>query len=376
MSEQIPKKPKAIAPEKSEASTVLVLIVLVLSVVVGYFIFFSEDKSFILKAKFTQADGLKAGAEVQCAGVKVGSVKEIRFLGIPEQTSSTEQIFELILELNPTINGQPIEKVIHKDAAVVIIIVGALGDRGVNIVPGTLSAPPVANGDYILGKIELTPAMISVNLQVIRKKFTDLQKDIEANLKWINDGKGNLGKYSKANNEAALNLKKLMAATDSLEPLLEKGNGSLGKFRRDKQFEARIERLSELANKLQQQLQKGTGATGRFMQDETLEKRINLLQERAIKLSSRFEQVAERAQKGKGSAGQFMSNPMFKKDLKELEDNLNKLSQKVSNKKGTIHLVMTDQKLSENLSLISIEMAKLAYDIRQQPRKYVKFTLF
>lgn len=374
MSAQVAKKPNLKPPEKSEALTVMVLLGLVLSVI-SYFVFSSEDKSFTLKAKFTQADGLKSGAEVQCAGVKVGTVKEIRFLGIPEETS-TGYIFELVLELNPIINGAPIEKVIHKDGVAVIVVVGALGDRGVNIVPGTPSAPSITNGDYILGEIELTPAMVSANLQGIRDEFTYLQTILEANTKLINEGNGNLGKYSKPNNEAAVNLKKLLNTTDTLQPLLEKSNGSVAKFRRDKEIEASIDKLSELADHLQDQLQTGNGSAGRFMQDENMEKRIRQLQERVINLSNRFQEVAKRAQKGNGSAGRFISDPKFMSELKELDTNFNKLSQKISSKKGTLHLVMNDPKLSENISAISIEMVKLAYDIRQKPRKYVKFTLF
>ncbi|MBI4850485.1 MAG: MCE family protein [Acidobacteria bacterium] len=372
MSGQIPKNLKP--PEKSEALTVVVLLSSIIFLVT-YFIFFSENKSFILKAKFTQADGLKSGAEVQCAGVKVGAVKEIRFLGIPEQ-NQTPDIFELILELSPTINGAPIEKVIHKDAVAVIIVVGALGDRGVNIIPGTPSSAPVSNGDYILGKIELTPAMVSANLQGIRKKFNELQAILEENAKWINEGKGNVGKYNKANNEAAVNLKKLLATTDTLEPLLEKNKGTLGKFRNDKEIEASINRLLDLADNLQEEIEKGKGTVGRFMQDEKLEKRVREIQERSIKLSERFQQVLERAQKGKGTSGQFLNNPKLKSDLKELEASVNKLSNKITSKRGTLYLIMSDPRLSENLSAISVEIAKLAYDIRQKPRKYVKFTLF
>jgi ABC-type transporter Mla subunit MlaD len=224
MSEQEPKKkPKARPPEQSEALTVTVLLALVLSLV-GYYVFFSENNSFILKAKFTQAYGLKTGAEVQCAGVKVGAVKDIRFLGVPEQITTNQELFELILELSPTINGQPIEKAIHKDATAIIIIVGSLGDRGVNIVPGTPNAPPVVNGDYILGKIDLSPAMVSANVQEIRKKFNTVLAILDANAKWVNEGNGNIGKSIKPDSEAALNLKKLLATTDTLEPLLEKSN--------------------------------------------------------------------------------------------------------------------------------------------------------
>lgn len=374
MAEQIPKKPKIKPPEQSEALTVMVLLGLVL-VVVSYFFLFSENKTFILKAKFAQADGLKIGAEVQCAGVKVGTVREIRFLEVPEGKQSPH-IFELILELSPIINGSPVEKVIHKDAVAVIIVVGALGDRGVNIIPGSPNVASVSNGDYILGEIQLTPAMVSTDLQGIRKKFTYLQILLEENSKFINQGNGNLGKYNKRDHEASVNLRNLITATDSLQPLLEKNKGSVGKFRNDIEIEASINRLFDLANKLQEELENGKGTAGRFMQDKTAEKRVRDLQDRSLKLLDRFEKISEQAQKGKGSSGQFINDPKFKDNIKELENNLNKLSQKVSSKKGTLHLAMTDPRLSENLSAISIEAAKLTYDIGKNPRKYVKFTLF
>lgn len=374
MSAQIPKKIKPKAPEQSEALTVIVLIALALAVIV-YFLFFSENTSFILKAKFTQADGLKPGAEVQCSGVKVGRVKEIKFLDIP-QNDQTKNIFELVLELSPTIRGVPIEKIIHKDGAAVIIVIGALGDRGVDIVPGTPNAPPVSTGDYLSGKIELTPAMVSSELQALKKKFAGVQAILEENSKWINEGNGNLGKYNKKDNEAAINLRNLLSTTDSIQPLLYGDKGSIGKFRKDTKIEASVNRLYKLADELQELLEKGNGTAGRFMQDETMEKRIKDIQERTINLVDRFEKIAERAQKGSGSAAQFINDAKLKNDIKELENNFNKLSTKISSKKGTIHLAMTDTRLSDNISAISIELAKLAYDIRQKPTKYVKFTLF
>lgn len=374
MSDTTAKKPKPKPPEQSEALTVLVLLGLVLSVVI-YFAFFSESKTFILKAKFNQADGLKIGAEVQCAGVKIGKVKDIDFLKIPENSKSEEDLFELILELSSTINGQPLEKVIRKDATAIIIITGSLGDRGVNIVPGTPTAPPVASGDYILGKIQLTPAMISDNVDRIRKKFNQILDILDINTKWINDGKGNIGKFYKPDNELVTNLKELNKTTDQLLPLVLKGNGTIGKFQKDEEFSKMVDRLSTSADKLQEQILNGNGASGRFSQDNTLDDRVSQLQLRANNLITRFNKLEEKVNKGSGSITKF-NNPKFKADLTLLENNIDKLSQKITNKRGTAYLLMNDPRLSDNISTISIEMAKLAYDIRQKPRKYVKFTLF
>lgn len=375
MSAQAPsRKPTIKPPEKSEALTVLVILAVALSIV-GYFVFFTKSNNFVLKARFKEADGLKIGAEVQCAGVKAGNVRNIRFLGVPV-TKGDENLFELTLELSSQINGQPIEKIIRKDAKAIIIIVGALGDRGVNIVPGTPTTPGVVNGDYILGETELTPAMISANLGVIRKKFESIQQIIEDNAKWINDGKGTLGKYNKPNNAAQISLRHLLELTDSLEPLIRKGKGTVGKFQRDKEFADRIERISKLVDELEDQIQTGNGSTGKFLKDKELDNRVVLIENRAKALLDRFQKISEKAEKGNGSAAKFLNNQEFRNDINKLETNFNQLFTKVTNKKGSLNLFINDTRLSENIGTISVEMTKLAYDIRQKPRKYVKFTLF
>ena len=38
------------------------------------------EKQVSLKARFASADGLREGAEVQLAGVRIGTVKQVRFL--------------------------------------------------------------------------------------------------------------------------------------------------------------------------------------------------------------------------------------------------------------------------------------------------------
>ncbi len=373
MSATIPKKPIPKPPEQSEALTVFVILALALSVVV-YFAFFSQPKTFILKAKFNQADGLKVGAEVQCAGVKVGNVKDIDFLEIPENANS-ENMFELIMEFSPTINGKPIQEIIHKDATAIIVITGSLGDRGVNIIPGSPTAQPVANGDHITGTIQLTPAMVSSNLQKLKNRFNEIQDILDSNTKWVNDGKGSLGKFYSENSPLTNNVNQLGKSTDDLLPLVLKGNGTVGKFYRDEELGKAYDRLSESVDKLQEQILKGNGASGRFLQDKSIDDRVSQLQQRANNLMVRFNKLQEKVQKGSGSISKFTA-PKFKSDLNSLENHFDKISQKVYNKKGTAYLLMNDPNLSDNISSISIEIAKLAYDIRLKPRKYVKFTLF
>jgi len=81
-----------------------------------------NDKSYLLKARFNSISGLKQGAVVEIAGVKVGKVEKITL-----DNGEYEAIVELSLD-----NGVKIQD----DSIASIRTAGIIGDRYVNIKPG------------------------------------------------------------------------------------------------------------------------------------------------------------------------------------------------------------------------------------------------
>lgn len=351
--------------------TVLVVVAGLL-LVAGLVVRHLVKESFIIKVKLQHADGLNTGAEVQYAGVKVGTVKAIRFLGVPDNPKSRE-IFEIVMEIDPQINGRPAGETIRKDSTAVLIATGALGDRLIDIRPGNPSAPPTLNGEYIAGGIETSVATLLDNSERIRKNSYRVNLLIAENADWVKRGRGNVGLFNSG--QLNRNVDALNKEIDALQREVERGKGTVGRFNSDKKLKESLNRLEKLTERLRKDFEGGRGSAGKFFKDEQFKQRVDALQARFNQIMSRFEQISARAQKGENSIAR-LQDERFQKQVRELEGRVNKISRMISEKQGTAGLFLHDSRLTENMGEISTELVKLLYDFQQKPTRYVKFTIF
>lgn len=363
-----PKQPKP----KSELMTIVV-IGLMFAVVVDFLIWRRVYRPFILKAKFEHADGIKPGAPVYLSGVKVGSVQGFRFLEVP-RNSNTDEYFEIIFELNDEINGYPTGEMIRKDATAKLIVTGSLGDRSIDIFPGTGLAPPTASGDYIKSEVELNVSMLVDRSQTMQDNFNKVLKIIEEREAYYKAGHGTLGRFN--GKEFERNLDSLQQETGLLMNQLESGRGTLSNFKRDKQLNELLKRMDAAVQRLQKDFNEGNGNAAKFIRDQReLEEKVAALQTRFDRISVLVERIVQRSQKGSGSLA-LITTPKFKADLRQFRENIESISKSIEQKRGTLGLMLYDSRLSQNFSYIGAELDRLVYDIRQNPRRYIKFTLF
>lgn len=105
-----------------------------LSVKLGDMNFFG-DKTYQVKASFYSVSGLKEGANVEIAGVRVGKVARINL-----DLTSYEAMVELALE-----NGVKIQE----DSIASVRTAGIIGDKYINISPGGSPQNIEAGGEII-----------------------------------------------------------------------------------------------------------------------------------------------------------------------------------------------------------------------------------
>ena len=115
---------------------------------VGWF----EDKTYKVKASFTSISGLKEGASVEIAGVKVGKVEKIHL-------DNGEYEAVVLLSINNKVKLQ-------EDSIASIRTAGIIGDRFVNIKPGG-SEEIIKPG----GQLEETESAISLEELVSKYIF-------------------------------------------------------------------------------------------------------------------------------------------------------------------------------------------------------------
>jgi phospholipid/cholesterol/gamma-HCH transport system substrate-binding protein len=112
----------------------------------------------ILKAYFSNAMGLRAGAPVRLAGVDIGSVKSVR--AVPELKQFP---VEAVLVLSPSYTLQ-----IPNDATASLETEGVLGETYVDIDARSASGPPIGNG----GTLRSIP-VVQMSTEQIVQKATD-----------------------------------------------------------------------------------------------------------------------------------------------------------------------------------------------------------
>jgi len=106
--------------------------------------------NYIIEARFTSVSGLKEGAFVEAAGVRIGHVKSITYL--PE-----DALARVILRIQDIIT-------IPDDATASIRTAGIIGDKFVKITPG-------GSPDYLESGMEITETEPSINLEELISKY-------------------------------------------------------------------------------------------------------------------------------------------------------------------------------------------------------------
>ncbi|MGE4234040.1 MAG: MlaD family protein [Bacteriovoracia bacterium] len=184
---------------------------------------FSRDLTF--KARFSQIEGLVAGANVKIAGIRVGQVAKINY---DSSDGSVEVYFSV---------GTDYKDAIHQDSIVGIATQGVLGDRFLVLSGGTPSAPVMADGaelkseepkdfkDYLSGADALLISLknTAVNLEHILAAFNRDNRP-EVFFK-------NMSSFSISLNKTAQEMSNIKKSIDNLASItakIDRGQGTIG----------------------------------------------------------------------------------------------------------------------------------------------------
>jgi phospholipid/cholesterol/gamma-HCH transport system substrate-binding protein len=138
----------------SEARSIEVKVgalILVSLVLLGGFILvmggLSFEKTYPVYVDFDNPGGLLSGAAVRVGGVKVGSVKDLEFLGGKVDPKTGRRV---VVRAQIAIEKR-IEDSIHQDADFYVTAQGVLGEQFLAINPGSPDKPPLGEGAEVKG---------------------------------------------------------------------------------------------------------------------------------------------------------------------------------------------------------------------------------
>jgi phospholipid/cholesterol/gamma-HCH transport system substrate-binding protein len=363
-----------------------------------------------LKARFSSADGLREGAQVQFAGVPIGKVTDIKLL--PPDNPDDAKI-EAVMSVDTMLDGKPISQRIRTDSTAQLIATSVLAnDKIINITPGTPEGSAVAANHVLDSSTSISINQLTQTGNDLLKQINKMAIPTNEILNKANQGEGTLGQIIN-NDELYRNLNSTIGETKlsvlKVQNILDRvksGDGTAGKLLNDPELYNNLNNSVSQLEQIAADLINGKGTAGKFLTDEALyndtqatirdvRKSINELKptiQRIDKISSDFEVITRELNEGKGTAGKFLKDEKLYDDARLALERVNALSVKVESilsdaqgGKGTLGKVLTDETLYNNLNStlsnvnqLSSESTKLIYDFRQNPKKYltIKFELF
>ncbi len=131
--------------------TATLILVLVFAWLMGAKNPFTKNTEFFVTYNF--AGGIEVGSPVRVAGIKVGRVEKINFFVPDKDYAAPDTKADKVLtplKLKISISKEAAEGV-RKDSKFYINIAGIIGERYIEVTPGTLTAPKVTSSDVLRG---------------------------------------------------------------------------------------------------------------------------------------------------------------------------------------------------------------------------------
>jgi len=335
----------------------------------------------IVRTEMNSVDGLRRGAEVRLSGVRVGSVKTIRFSQIPKNLNAQNNI-EIIMEIDGKLDGRPAAERIRSDSKAYLKTAGVLGDNIIDITPGTLQGVQIKDGDFIPSVEQKTVGDIINAAQTAVGNLNYISDDIRAITRKLRVGEGSsFGKF--INDESFyVNMDRAVRQAENLLRSIREGQGTAGQLINNPElYKEALEVVTQfrrISDQLNNQISGGKGTLGRLIKDEELYNRASALLTNLETTSARLDRTAEKIERGEGNLGKLITDEKLFTDARETVDKLKTIATRLERGEGTAGLMLTDERLYNNVNSLSAELTKMLYDFRQNPRKYlsVKVALF
>ncbi|MFZ2196363.1 MAG: MlaD family protein [Thermodesulfovibrionales bacterium] len=309
----------------------------------------------LIKVDIRDAAGLRTGSPVWFAGIEVGSVKSI---GLSPQYGII-----VTISVNREVMGY-----LKKDSHATVQTMGLLGDKYVELSSGSATAPALRHGEMLDGVAETSAQDMVATVEVLLKKMDDVVEQIGTLIKTIGEGQGTIAQLLR---DPALynNLKDASERISAMTAALQNGKGSAGKLISDDLLYNRLLAASESMERFGSKLDKEQGTLNRFVEDPALYDRL-------LGAASSFEDFSTKLSKGQGTLNRLIEDPQVYENLAQSSARLSAILQRIEKGEGTAGMLVRDEELAQELKDTIKELKELTSDIRENPKKYFKFSVF
>jgi len=135
------------------------------------------ESSYSLSARFRNVGGLRQGNNVRYGGIEVGTVSKVTILD------------DTTMQVDMSIKSE-MKSIIRKDAATSIVTDGVIGNRVVNISPGSVKAPYAVDGDMLQVKTQVNTEEMMATLSQTNQNISEISEKLKVTVTRINNSDG------------------------------------------------------------------------------------------------------------------------------------------------------------------------------------------
>lgn len=333
----------------------------------GVLLMGQKTKMFVTKGtmRIVMSDvvGLKVGAPVWLAGVDVGLVTDILFA---DPKNSNEVSIDIEVDTGAM-------KKIGGDSKITIKTRGLMGEKYVDILPSKQysdNPPAVLQGTSV------------AKLDDAIQKASDTFDKVNGIIDNINQGKGTLGKLNK-DETLYNNIARLAVEMKSLVITINHGDGTLGKLNRDPAPYNKLISILNRADRTLQDIQASDGTLNKLIYDKTLYTKLSALADKSIQAADDVHELNKRLVSKDSTVGLLLNDREFydkgmslltraESSVKVIEE----VTAKVKAGDGTAGKLVNDRELYNKMNKMVDDLDVLVNDFKENPRKYIRFSVF
>jgi phospholipid/cholesterol/gamma-HCH transport system substrate-binding protein len=304
---------------------------------------------YSVKAMFDNIAGLKKGAPVRVAGVEVGAVSDVQFVG---------DRVEVTLELSEENRTR-----VTTESRASLGSVSLLGEAAVDVTPSSRGTPIPEWGYIVTTPPAASIAEATAKVNAGLEEATAMIKDLRA-------GRGTVGQLF-TNDSVYRELERFISSAEQVTAQINSGRGTLGRLTTDPALYNELQASTKTLNEVIARIRSGEGSLGKLLNDPAMANSLTAA-------TQNLEGITARINRGEGTAGKLLTETQLYDRLNGVVDRLDTLTSRLNAGEGTAGQLLQDKQLYENMTQAVAEMRDLFAQIRKDPRKYlnVKVSIF
>ena len=257
--------------------------------------------------------GLIEGAPVTLAGQRIGQVEQIRFIPVDQRAGGANLSVRLSL-------SEQVQEQVREDSRASLRTQGLLGDRFVDISPGSPAYPILRPGDTIPSEPALDYEQVLETASTTLNQVQDVVTDLEVVTTSLAAGEGTLGALL-ADDRL---YERMTAATTELAGLLRavnRSDGTLARLIDDPTLYNRLDAALVRLDSIGRVVLEGQGTLGRLVRDDTLYEGLVDVVGRADSALAGVEGFVEGVNEADGTVARLLEDPaLYDQLLKTVVD--------------------------------------------------------